>query len=261
MRKLLTILLIILGIRTSAQVAIGTSVFTPDASAMLEIQSTNKGVLVPRIDYNSRPGSPVNGCLIYVIVNGPSGDNSFYYFDSGSWKRIGGDIVTGTGVSGQVAYWSGTGTVSGLAPGNAGNIVVSNGTNFTSGSLTTASTNLGSNVTIATAGTFYDGPSVSLAPGTWFIVATVQVTSSSNSTLVTAKLWDGTTVQSSGEQTCSNAQPQSITLSGIVTLSTTTNMKVSVTAQASNKASIRAATPDNPAGNNASHIRAIRIGP
>jgi hypothetical protein len=55
---------------------------------MLDVQSTDKGMLVPRIDYNDKPASPAQGLLIYVTANGPEGNDAFYYYNNSSWIKI-----------------------------------------------------------------------------------------------------------------------------------------------------------------------------
>ncbi|HNY03532.1 MAG TPA: hypothetical protein PKG48_13125 [Bacteroidales bacterium] len=55
---------------------------------MLEIKSDNKGLLLPRIDFNNRPDSPVAGLVIYVNANGPAG-NGIYYYDGTGWLKLG----------------------------------------------------------------------------------------------------------------------------------------------------------------------------
>ena len=61
----------------------------PDANSMLEVASTNKGILIPRIDYNNRPSSGVTtGMLIFVTANGPLGNNAFYYYNGSAWVRF-----------------------------------------------------------------------------------------------------------------------------------------------------------------------------
>ncbi|MFH1321236.1 MAG: hypothetical protein ABII90_11385 [Bacteroidota bacterium] len=60
-----------------SQVGIGTT--TPDASAILELQSTDKGILIPRSDTDSI-AVPSIGLLIYQIT-----DNKFYYFNGTIW--------------------------------------------------------------------------------------------------------------------------------------------------------------------------------
>lgn len=71
-----------------AQVGIGTT--TPELSSQLEIVATDKGVLIPRITLENRPGSPgkatpVNGLLVYQVDNDPG----FYYYDGTKWEKIG----------------------------------------------------------------------------------------------------------------------------------------------------------------------------
>jgi len=129
-----------------------------------------------------------------------------------------------------------------------------------SSSITSQTANLGSNVTITNANTFYDGVTISLAAGTWLLIGTMYVDdASSTGGTVTAKLWDGTTVTSSGEvyPVTSGAQIF-ITLSGIVSPTTTTTYKMSA-ATSQNIHIIKAAAVQNGAGNNANQINAIKI--
>ena len=114
-------------------------------------------------------------------------------------------------------------------------------------------------VTMTTAGTFYDGPTVTLTAGTWYLVGAVHVSDASANADYTAKLWDGTTVESSGQVRCNTGQGASIALGGIVTVTTSTAWKISVTST-DNGSLIKAATVSSGAGNNASFLRAIRIG-
>ncbi|MEO7483061.1 MAG: hypothetical protein ABIT81_04830 [Ferruginibacter sp.] len=70
-------------------VAINNTGSIPDANAMLDVKSTNKGVLIPRIDYNNRPTTSVaSGMLIFVTANGPLGNNVFYYYNGLSWLKV-----------------------------------------------------------------------------------------------------------------------------------------------------------------------------
>jgi hypothetical protein len=68
-----------------AQVGIGTA--TPDASAQLDISSSNKGILIPRVTQANRPASPVKSLLIYQTDGTPG----FYYYNGLAWKML--DIV------------------------------------------------------------------------------------------------------------------------------------------------------------------------
>jgi hypothetical protein len=126
-------------------------------------------------------------------------------------------------------------------------------------SLTSQSSNLASNVNMASSNTFYDGPTITLAAGTWLIVGQVTIEDGGSSGgRNTAKLWDGTTVSSSLESTAPVGGTTSMTLSGIVVPAGSTTYKVSV---ASSQAGhdIRSTAPTNSAGANASHISAVKI--
>ncbi|SHN16205.1 beta strand repeat-containing protein [Flavobacterium xinjiangense] len=67
-----------------AQVGIGTN--EPDNSAQLEVLSTSKGVLIPRMSLSQRNAinNPANGLLIYQTNNSPG----FYYNTNGQWQRL-----------------------------------------------------------------------------------------------------------------------------------------------------------------------------
>jgi uncharacterized coiled-coil protein SlyX len=66
--------------------AAGIGTIAPNASSLLDITSTNKGVLIPRMTKAQRDGilTPVEGLLIYQ-TNSTAG---FYYYDGGAWKAI-----------------------------------------------------------------------------------------------------------------------------------------------------------------------------
>lgn len=68
-----------------AQVAINEDGSSPDASAMLDISSTDKGLLIPRMDSTSRKNisNPTTGLLVFDTDN-----NSFWYYSS-NWIDIG----------------------------------------------------------------------------------------------------------------------------------------------------------------------------
>ena len=67
-----------------AQVGIGTA--TPAASAQLDVSSTTKGFLPPRMTAAQRSAisSPTNGLLVYQ-TDYPSG---LYYFNAGVWSKL-----------------------------------------------------------------------------------------------------------------------------------------------------------------------------
>ncbi len=65
-----------------SQVGINKTGATPDVSAMLDIQSTDSGLLIPRMTADQRDAidNPANGLIIYNID-----DNKFYYFAGNEW--------------------------------------------------------------------------------------------------------------------------------------------------------------------------------
>jgi hypothetical protein len=73
---------------------------------MLDIKSTDKGLLIPRMTSAQRTGisTPVIGLIIYQTDGLPG----FYFFNSSSaWIRLGGSSLIGSGTIGQVTYWIG----------------------------------------------------------------------------------------------------------------------------------------------------------
>lgn len=84
---LLAEIFIINGTAVMSQVSITTDGSNPDQSAMLEIKSDSKGLLLPRVDYNNLPASPAEGLLVYVVANAPYG-NGLYLFDGTSWLKL-----------------------------------------------------------------------------------------------------------------------------------------------------------------------------
>lgn len=84
--KLLLFSLCCLGIFTplNAQVGIGTT--SPNNSSMLDIESNEKGILIPRMTALDRLAitSPAEGLMVYQIDD----IIGFYFFDGASWDRI-----------------------------------------------------------------------------------------------------------------------------------------------------------------------------
>jgi hypothetical protein len=59
----------------SANAQLGVGITTPDASAQLHVESTSKGVLVPRVTSTGNVTSPAKGLLVYQT----GGTEGFYY--------------------------------------------------------------------------------------------------------------------------------------------------------------------------------------
>ena len=85
---LLLILLFPLSImEVMSQVSVNTDGSAPNSSAMLEIKSNNKGLLLPRLDFNNKPANPAVGLMIYVTAHGLYG-NGVYVFDGIGWTKL-----------------------------------------------------------------------------------------------------------------------------------------------------------------------------
>jgi len=90
MKKILLTLLL-LPLATYSQVGIGTT--TPDSSSMLEVDATDKGVLVPRVaiaDLNTAAPviAPIESLLVYntTVATGVG----FHYWDGAKWTPLSG---------------------------------------------------------------------------------------------------------------------------------------------------------------------------
>jgi hypothetical protein len=111
---------------------------------------------------------------------------------------------------------------------------------------------------MTTSGTFYDGPTVTLAAGTWLILAQCQVLASSTATRAfVAKIWDGTTsARASTTRSDGTAQAtlKPIRLHAIVTPGGSTTYKMSVNSNVSGD-TLQGTTPSD----KNTHIDAIKL--
>jgi len=87
---LLISLVLILSINAFAQnVAINADGTAPDGSAMLDVKSSDKGFLPPRVWRPSvNISSPTAGLMVYQDDGSSDGPTGFYYYDVNSWKRL-----------------------------------------------------------------------------------------------------------------------------------------------------------------------------
>lgn len=101
--KLLFLVFFFYLFNTQAQVAISPSPTPPAASAMLDVQSTNKGILLPRIGLtsaidNTTIPSPATSLMIFNTSNAGSGANKvapgFYSWSGTRWQRVSNIIDT-----------------------------------------------------------------------------------------------------------------------------------------------------------------------
>ena len=87
----------------------------PDASAILDVQSNQKGVLIPRMSQAQRDAitAPATGLLIYQ-TNVSSG---FYYYNGTGWQEIGDGVqeLPAGGNSGDILQTDGSGSYAWVA--------------------------------------------------------------------------------------------------------------------------------------------------
>ncbi|MFZ4706609.1 MAG: FG-GAP repeat protein [Bacteroidales bacterium] len=85
MKNLMFLLILALGIKVNAQVAINANSALPDNSAMLDISGTSKGVLLPRMTSIQRKAivNPATGLMVF-----DTDKSCFYYFDGSVWQAL-----------------------------------------------------------------------------------------------------------------------------------------------------------------------------
>ncbi len=72
------------------QISVSTDGSPADSSAMLDIKSINKGILIPRLTFEQRNAiqKPVDGLLIYCINCNIDGSGALSMYENGNWKMI-----------------------------------------------------------------------------------------------------------------------------------------------------------------------------
>jgi hypothetical protein len=83
MKKLFLLLFVFASGNASIAQSVGIGTNTPNASAALEIRSSNKGLLIPRMNSFDRAliANPANGLLVYDTTQ-----NRFFQYQSGEWR-------------------------------------------------------------------------------------------------------------------------------------------------------------------------------
>ena len=117
MKYIMFFIVLITSISTFAQTGIGTT--TPDASAQLEVSSTSKGFLLPRMELTERDAiaDPVAGLVVWCTDCATEGELQVY--NGIAWGKSG--VAPGT-VQGQMRYWDGTAWLV-IAPGTEGQVL------------------------------------------------------------------------------------------------------------------------------------------
>ncbi|UUF12405.1 MULTISPECIES: hypothetical protein [Flavobacterium] len=92
MKQQLRLIIFLFGSGVYAQVGIGTP--APNNSAQLEIVSSNKGLLIPKLNLTSLTDNltitsgNVEGLIVYNITNVSGMPPGFYYWSSGQWNKL-----------------------------------------------------------------------------------------------------------------------------------------------------------------------------
>jgi hypothetical protein len=84
--SILLIMIISKEVKSQEGVSINTDGTDPDASAILDVKATGKGLLIPRMDLAARNliGTPATGLLIFQTDATPG----FYFYNGTSWEKI-----------------------------------------------------------------------------------------------------------------------------------------------------------------------------
>jgi hypothetical protein len=118
--------------------------FTPNASAMLDISSTTKGLLIPNVALTATNSagpisSPATSLMVYNTATAGTAPYNvtpgFYYYNGSAWVAASGPGTSISGTTNYVSKFTGTNTI-----GNSQ--IIDNGTNVVIGTITTPSAKL-----------------------------------------------------------------------------------------------------------------------
>jgi trimeric autotransporter adhesin len=86
MKNIYIVLLSVLGFGAAAQDNVGIGTSKPDQSAVLDLSSSNKGLLVPRLNAAARAGipTPAKGLLVYQLDEAAG----FYFYNGSKWSPL-----------------------------------------------------------------------------------------------------------------------------------------------------------------------------
>src|SRR5689334_7136911 len=89
MKKMLPLLLLTISVSKgfAQNIGINATGATPHTSAMLDVSSTTKGMLIPRMTGAQRAAiaGPATGLLVYDTDN-----NSFWFYNGATWAQLAG---------------------------------------------------------------------------------------------------------------------------------------------------------------------------
>lgn len=106
MKNVLFLTLCLLGMAYTSKAQVGIGTTTPHASAQLQIDATNRGLLAPRLTQTQRDAisSPATGLLIYQTDNTPG----FYYYNGSAWQAVSADGLPTLAINGQTLRFDAT---------------------------------------------------------------------------------------------------------------------------------------------------------
>lgn len=129
--------------------------------------------------------------------------------------------------------------------------------------LTSASATLAADVTLTSSGTWYDGPSLLLAAGTWLVTAHITLAKTATTAITYfSRISTGATHYASSQQYQASVANHSthLALTALVTIADSTTVKIQSTSNAgAASVAMKAATTINNSGNNATTITAVRV--
>lgn len=151
-RKVLFIVSLFFSMHLFAQTGIGTT--SPDASAKLDVSSTNKGFLPPRVTLtsgtdNTTIPSPATGLMVYNTGNNAGLVAGYYYWNGSSWATI----ATASGYSVGSSYLRGSRSAAQTTGITTGGTIVFTQTDNVSGQEITLNTSTGQ-ITLAAGRTY-----------------------------------------------------------------------------------------------------------
>lgn len=89
--------MLLFGHEIFAQVGINNDNSNPDPSSMLDVKSTDKGILIPRMDSAQRVAisTPATGLLVYQT----DGTDGFYFYNGTDWVSLNGNTSSSNAIS------------------------------------------------------------------------------------------------------------------------------------------------------------------
>jgi hypothetical protein len=92
------VFIMVFGSPVNGQASINTDGSTPDASSMLEIKSTSKGMLIPRMTAAQRTAIAIPATSLLVFQT--DGISGFYYYTGAAWQYLNTQwIFSGTNIA------------------------------------------------------------------------------------------------------------------------------------------------------------------